>query len=198
MILDILLLLVGLSLSVIPPHFFFQKIFDYILSLKSRQLYSSKKPEVYRATKGYFWFASHLLLCLQSLLILFASNRLFIQDFVLLIAVGWLFVSYLFIVGAFDFRFSYLICMVFAVSVYFIGIWSAVFLLAFIALFIVFSSLELILYSGLLVLCFFVASTMSVGFSILFFIELFILLALKFLFLAKQSSLDWTVRLKHR
>ena len=82
MIFDSVLLIFGISLSVIPPHFFFQKLFDYVLSIKSRALYASNKPAVYRATKGYFWFASHLLMFFQSLLILVASSRLFGQEFV--------------------------------------------------------------------------------------------------------------------
>ena len=198
MIVDVALLVLGLSLSLLPPHFFFQKLFDYVLSLKSREMYSAKKPGIYRATKGHFWFASHWLLFFQSILILFISNRLFNHDIALLIAVGWVFVSYLFIVGAFDFRFSYLISLFFAVSVYFIGFWTLGFLIIFLGLFFVFTSLELVLYISLLVLCLFIALTTSTGFSIILFIQLFTFLALKFFVLAKKTSLDWTVRLKHR
>lgn len=185
-----------LFLACLPPHYLFQIGYSYLLGFKEKE-FSRQSSDIrtYSAVKPYFWFATHLFLCLQTLVFLKSVSNLFYGDFFLGIGMVLLYTLFLFVACAFSFRFSYLFTLIFATVIFFTGIYSIPFVILTLICFLMIPNLEILVYVSLLfqfaLMLIYVDSLVAIlGTVLLLFLTL-----IKHYFLAKNTQMDWTKRL---
>lgn len=187
-----------IGLSCISPHYFFQKIYTYLLGFKEKQVIeSAHQTSVYLAIKPFFWFAVHIYLFLHTFIFLKLINTLFFESFFIAFATGILCFLLLFVACLHSFRFSYIFTFIFAIASFYAGVYALVFPILVGLAFLLIPNLEILVYVALLVLFALMAVQGLLMDAIISTVVLLLLCLVKHYFLAKTTQMDWTKRLYH-